>query len=58
MNYFVHTAGAEAYTAYTDAFMERKYAQVTEEEKALIESFMNDARGESYEPVSRLLAQI
>ena len=38
--------------------MERKLAQVTEEEKALIESFMNDVSGESYEPVSRLLDHI
>ena len=58
MNYFVYSAGLEAYTEFTDAFMKRKFAQVTEEEKVLIESFMNDVKGESYEPVSRLLDQI
>ncbi len=58
MNYFVYSAGVEAYTDFTDAFMERKLAQVTEEEKAKIESFMNDVKGESYEPVSRLLDHI
>ena len=58
MNYFVYASGMEAYTDFTDAFMKRKFAQVTEEEKKLIESFLEDIKGESYEPVSRLLDQI
>lgn len=58
MNYFLYSAGDEAYKEFTDAFLERKYAQVTEEEKELIDSFMNDIKGESYEPVSRLLDQV
>ena len=58
MNYFVYSSGVEAYTDFTDAFMERKLAQITEKEKAKIKSFMNDVKGESYEPVSRLLDHI
>ena len=58
MNYFVYSAGIEAYTAFTDAFMKRKLAQVTDEEKAKIDDFMKDVKGESYEPVSRLLDHI
>ena len=58
MNYFVSGFGLESYIAWGNQRKAEKLAQLTEEEKAFVESFCNDVKGESYEPLSRLLEQV
>ena len=58
MNYFVFEFGVEGWNAFGEARKAKKLAQLTEEEKALVESFCNDIHGESYENTSRLFDQL
>ena len=59
LNYFVYVfGGAEAYNQWGDDCKAKKLAQLTDEEKALVESFCKDIKGESYERTSRLFDQI
>ena len=58
MHYFVVGFGPEVYTAWGNQRKAEKLAQLTDEEKELVESFCNDVKGDSYEPLSRLLDQI
>ncbi len=58
MNYFVSGFGLEGYTAWANQRKAEKLAQLTDEERKLVESFCNDVKGDSYEPLSRLLDQI
>ena len=57
MNYFEHSFGQENYTTVTNGFLARKKSQVTKEEWAQIESFMNGIGGGGFEPVNRLMDQ-
>ena len=58
MNYFVSGFGPERYIAWGNQRKAEKLAQLTDKEKELVESFCNDVKGESYEPISRLLDQV
>ena len=59
MHYFVAGAGIEPYVQWAMGRISEKMAQLeTEEEKALVESYCNDVRGEDFEKYSRLLDQI
>ena len=58
MHYFVVGFGPEYYTKWANQRKAEKLARLTDKEKDLVESFCNDIKGESYEPVCRLLDQI
>ena len=57
MNCFVSSLGEDGFIAWGGDLKEKKYAQLTEKDKALAESFCKDAKGENYEYISRLLDQ-
>jgi para-nitrobenzyl esterase len=58
MNYFmVSGGGPEPFTAWGLDRKSKVISQMTDEEKALIESFYNDIPGESYEKICRLYDQ-
>ena len=50
--------GVEGYSAWANDLKEKKLAQLTDEEKELVESFCQDVRGENSEKLSSLLDQI
>ena len=60
MGYFVVGFGLEGYNAWAADRKAKKMAQLTEEEKALVESFCNDAKDVSpeYSSTTRLFDQI
>ena len=59
MNYFVYCfGGPDKYNAWGDARKAKKMTELTDDEKALVEGFCNDVKGESYERTSRLFDQI
>ena len=58
MNYFVFGFGEEVWNAFGADRRAKKLAQLTDEEKALVESFSKDIQGESYEYTSRLFDQL
>ena len=59
VNYFVCAfGGADNYNPWGDERKKAKLAQLTDEEKALVENFCKDIKGESYERTSRLFDQI
>ena len=59
MNYFVYCFGnVDTYNTWAAARKEKKMAQLTDDEKALVESFCNDIKGESYESTSHLFNQL
>ena len=57
MNYFVWGYGLEGWETFGAARKAKKLAQLTKEEKALVESFCSDIHGEDYEKYSRLFDQ-
>ena len=58
MNYFmVSMGGPEPFTAWGLDRKAKVISQMTDEEKALVESFYNDIPGESYEKICRLYDQ-
>ena len=57
MNYFVWGFGSD-WNEWAADRKAKKMAQMTDEEKALVESFCNDIKGESYEYTSRLFDQL
>ena len=57
MNCFVSSLGEDGFIAWGGDLKEKKYAQLTEKDKALAESFCKDAKGENYEHISRFLDQ-
>ena len=58
MNYFmVFMGGPEPFTAWGLDRKAKVISQMTDEEKALVESFYNDIPGESYEKICRLYDQ-
>ena len=55
-NYYIYTCGGvELAVSLLNGVIERKTAEMTDEEKALIESFCNDVQGEDYERVIRFI---
>ena len=59
LNYFLVIAGGvEPFVKYASNRMKENFAVLTEEEKARVESFCKDIKGESYEPYVRLYDQI
>jgi len=59
LNYFmVEAGGAERFVDYISKRWAKNSTQLTDEEKALVESFCKDIKGESYEPFCRLYDQI
>ena len=57
MNYFVADWGVEGFKAWAADRKTKKYAGLTDEEKALVESFCNEGATEDWEPDSRLFGQ-
>ena len=58
MNTFLGVVGADAWNAWANGRMAEKLAQLTDTEKALVESYCNDIPGERYEATVRLFSQI
>ncbi len=59
LNYFmVEAGGVEPFTKWINNRIAKNFTVLTDEEKALVESFCNDIKGESYDPICRLFDQI
>ena len=58
MNTFLGVIGVDAWNAWADGRKAEKLTQLTDTEKALVESYCDDIQGESYEPTVRLFSQI
>ena len=58
MNTFLGSIGVDRWNAWANQRKTEKLTQLTDEEKALVESYCNDIQGESYEPTVRLFSQI
>ena len=58
MNFFVYSFGLEGWTAWAADRKAKKFAQFTDAEKNLAESFWNDMTGEDWERDSCLFSQI
>ena len=58
MNTFLGALGVDAWNAWAKGRTEEKLAQLTDKEKALVESYLNDIKGESYDATVRLFSQI
>ncbi|MGX8703801.1 MAG: carboxylesterase family protein, partial [bacterium] len=57
MNFFVVGFGVEAFEAWAADRRVQLLAKLSEQEKALVESYLGDVQGESWEPDCRLLSQ-
>ena len=58
MGYFVYGFGLEPYTQWAADRKAKKLAQLTDKERALVESFCNDVKEVEYSSTSRLFDQI
>ena len=59
MNYFmVELEGVEPFANWINNRMAKNFTVLTDNEKALVESFCKDIKGESYDPLCRLYDQI
>ena len=59
MNFFlVGMGGPEPFTEWAAARKEWKLAGLSDEEKALVDSFCKDVKGDSYEPYCKLFSQL
>ena len=58
MNFFVVGFGVENFVAWAAARKAGKLAQLTDEERELVESFCEDVQGEQYEKDSSLFSQV
>ena len=59
MNFFlVGMGGPEPFIEWATDRKAKKLAPLTDDEKALMESFCKDVKGEDYEPYTRLLSQL
>jgi len=56
-SYFVAGVGPEAFMPWAEKCKAEKLAQLTEEEKALVESYIADSQGEDYDILSHFLDQ-
>ena len=55
-NYYIHACGGvELAVSVLNNIIKRKTAEMTEEEKALVESFRSDVQGEDYENILRFI---
>ncbi|MBQ6001547.1 MAG: carboxylesterase family protein [Synergistaceae bacterium] len=58
LNYFmIEDGGAEPFIENMSKRMAKNFSVLTDEQKALVESFCNDIKGESYDPICRLFDQ-
>ncbi len=57
MNFFVYSFGPEGWNNWVAKRKKERLAQLPDDEKALVESFKNDVKGDSYEPDSCLFSQ-
>ena len=58
LNYFmIEDGGAEPFIENMSKRMAKNLSVLTDNEKALVESFCNDIKGESYDPICRLFDQ-
>ena len=57
LNYFMLEDGVESFIESQSKRMAKNFTVLTDEEKALVESFYNDIKGESYDPICRLYDQ-
>jgi len=57
MNYFVSSMGVEDFKKWAADRKTKKFAQLPDEEKALVESFCKEGAVEDWEPDSRLFSQ-
>ena len=57
MDFFVYSFGLEGWNAFVANRKAEKFDHLPADEKALLESYMNDVEGDSYEPDSRLFSQ-
>ena len=58
MNTFMGALGEEAWSVWAKERTAEKLAQLTDKEKALVESYLNDIKGESYEATVNLFSQM
>ena len=58
MNTFLGALGVDAWNAWSKERTAEKLAQLTDKEQVLVESYLNDIQGESYEPSVNLFSQI
>nr|AFQ23771.1 thermostable carboxylesterase [uncultured bacterium] len=58
MNTFMGALGEEAWNAWAKERTAEKLAQLTDQEKALVESYLNSIKGENYEATSNLYSQM
>ena len=58
MNTFMGALGEEAWNAWAKERTAEKLAQLTDQEQALVKSYLNDIQGESYEPTVNLFSQL
>ena len=58
MNTFLGTIGVDRWNTWANQRKAEKLAQLTDDEKALVESYCKSIQGESYEPTVRLFSQI
>ena len=58
MNTFLGVVGVDVWNAWANERKAEKLASMTDAEKALVESFCNDIKGESYEATVRFFSQL
>jgi len=58
MNTFMGALGVDAWNAWAGKRTAEKLAQLTDKEKALVGSYLNDIQGKSYEPTVNLFSQM
>ena len=58
MNTFMAALGVDAWNAWAKGRTAEKLAQLTDQEKALVESYLHDIKGESYEATVNLYSQM
>ena len=57
MDFFVSSFGKEGWDNWVAARKQEKFAHLPADEKALVESYMRDVKGDYYEPDSRVFSQ-
>ena len=57
MNFFVYSFGPEGWDNFAENRKKGKYAQMSADEKALVESYMKDVKGDAFQPFASLLSQ-
>ena len=57
MNFFVSSFGKEGWDNWVAGRKQEKYAKLPADEKALVDSYMNDVKGDYFQPDSSLMSQ-